>query len=147
ESLEEDALWHLTEGQCTLEDIASYISHSGTDADLPSASASMPAAAPAATPVPRTTRVVIADGDATRRARISALLEAAGYAIEAVADGPSAVARMTVRPADALICAAQLPMMSGLDLIRYVRGLSGELSLPVLGVYDEADQAIREKLL
>jgi len=51
-----------------------------------------------------------------------------------------------MRPPDLLVTAAQLPLMSGLDLIRYVRNRSGMASMPVIGVYDDRNAAARESL-
>lgn len=136
ESLEKDALWHMTEGYPAVEDGAAFV----TQPEEERAAGGQPHSAgdqpiPAAPPV--RLGVLVADANAPQRARTCAVLTDAGYRVDTAPDGPSAVARLAIQAPDALITAASLPLMSGADLIRYVRANAGLASLPVIAVHGD----------
>jgi len=68
------------------------------------------------------TRVLIAEDDRRVRTLISWRLEAEGYRVEAVGDGTLALAAIERRLPDLLVLDLNLPGVSGLDVLRQVRG-------------------------
>jgi signal transduction histidine kinase len=71
--------------------------------------------------VGRGRRVILADDNADMRAYVSRLLEAQGYAVEAVPDGVQALAAARVAPPDLLLTDVMMPRLDGFRLLREIR--------------------------
>jgi CheY-like chemotaxis protein len=88
-------------------------------------------------------RVLLIDDDAISREVLSMLLEMHGFAVDAVEDGKGALAHLangTARP-EAILMDAQMPGLSGLNLVQALRDCSEARILAISG--SEPGEAIR----
>ena len=74
--------------------------------------------------------VLVVDDDAPVRRMLERTLAAEGYAVVAVADGGSALARAEATPPDAIVLDVAMPGMDGLAVARRLR--SKGVSIPIL---------------
>ena len=75
------------------------------------------------------TRILVADDEPAIRDSLTYALARAGWEVEAVADGPTALELALGSPFDAVLLDVMLPGMSGLDVCRRVRA---ESTVPIL---------------
>jgi signal transduction histidine kinase/DNA-binding response OmpR family regulator len=90
------------------------------------------AAPDAAPPGDREGRVLVADDNADLRDYVRRLLEDAGYAVAAVADGAAALEAARDRRPDLLLTDVMMPGMDGFQLLQAVRDDPGLSDLPVV---------------
>jgi signal transduction histidine kinase/DNA-binding response OmpR family regulator len=77
-------------------------------------------------------RVLLADDNPDMRAYVQRLLEAQGYAVEAVGDGQAALEAARTRPPDLILSDVMMPAMDGFGLLRAVRGEAALAGVPVV---------------
>ncbi len=93
----------------------------------------VPASSRAFTPSTMTTaRALVVDDDAATRLMVVEVLGAAGLAASAVESAEDALAHLRERETDVLILDVQLPRMSGIDLVKEIRGDAALRKLPIL---------------
>ena len=68
-----------------------------------------------------TGRVLVVEDDATVREVVAVYLHRAGYEVETVGDGPSALAAAAARPPDLVVLDLMLPGIDGLEVCRLLR--------------------------
>jgi two-component system chemotaxis response regulator CheY len=76
------------------------------------------------------TRILIIDDDSAVCAAVTIVLEANGFVVTAVADGPSGIRAIEKEPFDLAICDLFLPKMNGLEAIKVIRQIKP--ALPVI---------------
>ncbi|HEV7148366.1 MAG TPA: response regulator transcription factor [Pedococcus sp.] len=76
-------------------------------------------------------RVLLADDDADIRDLVRFKLSQAGYAVQAVCDGPAAWASFQDDPPHLVLLDVQMPGMSGIDVLRRIRE-GGATEVPVV---------------
>ena len=76
--------------------------------------------------------VLVADDNADVRAYLTRLLQGAGYAVEAVADGRAALDALRRRLPDLLLTDVMMPELDGFELVRAVRADARTATLPVV---------------
>jgi PAS domain S-box-containing protein len=77
-------------------------------------------------------RIVVAEDQADMRDFIGAVLEAAGYAVDALANGTAALEACQIDPPDTLISDVAMPGMDGIQLIARLRADERTAVIPVL---------------
>lgn len=77
-------------------------------------------------------RLLIVDDSLTTRAMEAGLLEAAGYEVEAVADGVEAWSALQQRPFDAVVSDVDMPNMNGFELTQKIRSDPRLKPLPIV---------------
>jgi two-component system chemotaxis sensor kinase CheA len=77
-------------------------------------------------------KVVVADDSLTTRAAMKALLEIAGYAVLAAADGEEALALLRESGAQLVVSDVQMPRLDGLGLARRVKADPRLRATPVI---------------
>ena len=77
-------------------------------------------------------RIVVADDNADMRAYLAQVLEAAGYGVEALSNGMTALAACRARPPDAVVSDVLMPLLDGFELIRRLRADEHTALTPVL---------------
>lgn len=90
--------------------------------------------------------IMIVDDSATMLLSLRSTLEMNGYKVEAASDGQAAADRLSsgVRP-DLIITDINMPRMSGLDLIRHVRGMPAFRFTPILTLTTESQSEVRDE--
>ena len=79
-------------------------------------------------------RILVVDDDLNNRDLLSRRLGLKGYAVEAVASGPEALARLEAQPVDLILLDVQMPGMNGFEVLRRIRAQHSPVALPVLMV-------------
>ncbi len=82
----------------------------------------------------RAARILVVDDDSNNRDLLSRRLELRGYAVAAVMNGPEALAYLDSQPVDLVLLDVQMPVMSGIDVLRRIRERRSPVALPVLMV-------------
>jgi len=77
-------------------------------------------------------RIILADDNVDMRGYVSRLLEAQGYAVEAVADGEQALAAARAAPPDLVLTDVMMPKLDGFGLLREIRKEPATLGVPVI---------------
>ncbi len=86
-----------------------------------------------AKPVPEARkRLVIAEDSMTTRTLIKAILENAGYEVEAAADGAQAWRLIEANGADLVVADVEMPQMNGFELTQTIRGSARHGEIPVI---------------
>ncbi|MGW7257543.1 response regulator transcription factor [Streptomyces sp. NPDC054834] len=85
-------------------------------------------------------RVLVVDDDPTVSEVVAGYLDRAGFAVDVAADGPTAVARASVRPPDLVVLDLMLPGMDGLEVCRRIRATG---PLPVIMLTARGDEEDR----
>ncbi|CAA7619590.1 response regulator [Magnetospirillum sp. UT-4] len=90
--------------------------------------------------------ILIVDDSATILMSMEAILHKAGFTVAKAASGEDAATQLTggLKP-QLIITDIHMPGMSGIDLIRKVRTMSGLQFLPILVVTTESQQAKRDE--
>jgi two-component system sensor histidine kinase RpfC len=88
-------------------------------------------------------RVLIADDNYTNRKVITMVLESAGFAVDAVADGESALQKLVVGDYKAVVLDLHMPEMNGADVVRQYTALSPGKTRPILMLSSDTTEAAR----
>ncbi|WP_329137919.1 response regulator transcription factor [Streptomyces sp. NBC_01476] len=86
-------------------------------------------------------RVLVVDDDPTVAEVVAGYLDRAGFAVERVADGPAAVARVAAARPDLVVLDLMLPGMDGLEVCRRIRE-DGPLPVVMLTARGDEDDRI-----
>jgi diguanylate cyclase (GGDEF)-like protein len=81
---------------------------------------------------PTSRRLLVVDGDAESRDILSRRLMRRGYEVDVAEDGPSAVDKVFRENYDLVLLDRTTPVMSGLDVLRLLRGTYSQSDLPVI---------------
>jgi len=147
-----DALWHVSRGDTTLEEIQPYVQL------VPEARAAAKKRAPApapptvqspAEPVVRAAsdRILVVDDDTVSRSILRKILQNKGYAVEEAEDGIQALDKIAQDPPDLLLLDLHMPNMDGHGVIRALRQSLGMLALPIIILTADADEKSQEESL
>lgn len=128
-----DALWHVSEGHTTAEEIIPFVGL-GT-----------PKAAPRTGPSALPTRILVADDDESLRLLLRGILESKGYLVDEAKDGAETLKKMADDPADLLLLDLTMPGLNGHDVIRSLREERGLYQLPIVVVSGDEAEASQEK--
>ncbi|MBY8877917.1 response regulator transcription factor [Actinacidiphila acidipaludis] len=101
---------------------------------------SAPVPAPQAAPPPRR-RILVVDDDPTVAEVVAGYLDRAGFAVDRVADGPSAVARAAAVRPDLVVLDLMLPGLDGLEVCRRIRQ-AGPVPVVMLTARGDEDDRI-----
>jgi type IV pilus assembly protein PilB len=137
-----DALWHLSQGDTTLEEIQPYVQLS------PEAAAAVKKEAPVE-PRERAARgrVLVADDDKVSRSILRKILQDKGYEVAEAEDGIQALDKISKNPPDLLILDLNMPNLDGHGVIRALRQSLGMLALPIIILTAAADEKSQEESL
>jgi CheY-like chemotaxis protein len=115
-----------------------------------------PAVTPAASPAAEGTgamsgarkRILLAEDNPVNQMLMTALVTAAGYDINVVANGVEAVEAVRNRPYGLVLMDIQMPEMDGVEATRQIRRLSNDnASIPIIGVTAYAMKGDQERFM
>ncbi len=87
-------------------------------------------------------RILVVDDDESLRRVTQVQLEGEGYAVSTAVDGPAALAELKKSPRDLVISDMKMPGMSGVELLRRVRGLYPEIVFILTTAYGTVESAV-----
>jgi len=87
-------------------------------------------------------RILIVDDEESLRRFLTILLKKEGYEITAVPNATEALAVFQKSPFDAVLTDIKMPGMSGIELLRAIRGLDASVPVIVMTAYASLDTAI-----
>jgi CheY-like chemotaxis protein len=88
------------------------------------------------TPLPRSNKVLLVDGDVRTTQRLAGLLREDGFDVEVARDGAMAIARLACGPLpDTLITELRVPLADGTAVARYARSQRPGLRVVVVTGY------------
>ncbi len=91
-------------------------------------------------------RILIADDNYTNRKVITMVLESAGYAVDAVADGESALQKLIVGDYKAVVLDLHMPEMDGAEVVRQYAALFPGRTRPIVILSSDATEASKAEL-
>lgn len=94
-----------------------------------------------------TLRVLVVDDSISTRALIGRTLEAAGHAVQEVADGLQALDALSADTFDVIVTDQWMPSMTGLQLVRAVRAQPRLASIPILAVTTDPEDELRGDIM
>jgi CheY-like chemotaxis protein len=87
-------------------------------------------------------RILIAEADAYHRRVLRVLLASPGISAIEVEDGQSAIDLLSLRSFDLILLSLDLPIMTGADVVRWVRRSQTQWSdIPMLAMVDDANRS------
>ena len=95
----------------------------------------------------RKQRILFAEDSAVTRAMILRVLDDLGYQVTVARDGKEALELLKERGADLVLTDLDMPVMSGLELVRRVRGEAAWRGLPILVLSTRAGPVDRQRAL
>jgi DNA-binding NtrC family response regulator len=87
-------------------------------------------------------RILVADDERNIRNNLTAVLESAGYKVDASSDGEDALAKCKERHYDIAFVDIQMPKMGGLELLRYLHTLRPRMAVVILTAYGTTARAV-----
>ncbi len=91
-------------------------------------------------------RIVVAENEPFLARMLRLALTRSGYRVKTATDGDQALELMLAEPPDALVAAADLPGVSGLELCRRMYAELPHREMPVILMTARTDQAIRRDI-
>ncbi|HOX45756.1 MAG TPA: sigma-54 dependent transcriptional regulator [Myxococcota bacterium] len=87
------------------------------------------------------TRILVVDDEESVRHQIAALLKLKGFQVEAVGDGPAALALLEERPCDLVLCDVRMPGMDGLSVLDKLGGTEADEAVIIMSAYGDLELA------
>src|SRR5689334_15017306 len=87
-------------------------------------------------------RVLVVDDEASARSGLEKLLRQEGYAVDAAADGPSALELASERPPDVVVTDLKMPKMDGVELLKKLREQDPDLPVIVVTAFGDVASAV-----
>ncbi|MBI3799095.1 MAG: response regulator [Deltaproteobacteria bacterium] len=87
-------------------------------------------------------RILVVDVERNIRRTLGMVLETAGYQVDGASNGEEALAKCREQHYDIAFVDLQMPKMGGLELTRFLRGLSRKTAVVILTAYGSAKTAV-----
>jgi DNA-binding NtrC family response regulator len=87
-------------------------------------------------------RILVVDDERNIRNNLTAVLESAGYKVDASGDGEDALAKCKNQHYDIAFVDIQMPKMGGLELLRYLHTLRPRMAVVILTAYGSTARAV-----
>jgi CheY-like chemotaxis protein len=94
----------------------------------------------------KTLSVLVVDDDENNRFVLSGLLDVKGHRVGEAADGVQALALLTEQPVDVVLVDLEMPGLSGIELVRYIRALGGKsATVPIVAITANVTAGVVER--
>src|SRR5262245_33148963 len=87
-------------------------------------------------------RILVVDDERNIRRTLGMVLETAGYQVDSASNGEEALSKCREQHYDIAFVDLQMPKMGGLELTRFLRGLSSKTAVVILTAYGSAANAV-----
>jgi len=87
-------------------------------------------------------RILVVDDERNIRRTLGMVLETVGYEVDSAGDGEEALAKCREQHYDIAFIDLQMPKMGGLELTRFLRGLSSKTAVVILTAYGSVQTAV-----
>jgi DNA-binding response OmpR family regulator len=135
-TFDNDALWHIAEGDTTADEVIPYTEFERRKTprtNTPRVNAEyLPELDSEG--VPKPSRVLLAVGDQADRVRYNDILVEARFAVTIANDGAAALGILAQDPPDALVVALKLPILDGRQVVHAARTVVGLIDMPIIVV-------------
>ena len=91
-------------------------------------------------------RILIADDNCTNRKVLTIMLESAGYAVDAVADGESALQKLTTGDYKAVVLDLHMPEMDGMEVVQHYKAMLPGKTRPMVILSSDTTAVSRVEL-
>jgi two-component system NtrC family response regulator len=88
-------------------------------------------------------RILVVDDEAAQRELLAGFLRKQGHEVLVAAGGAEAVAQLGASQVDLVLSDCRMPGMSGLDLLRALRGINPEVPLLLMTAYGSVETAVQ----
>ncbi|MBK8575951.1 MAG: Flp pilus assembly complex ATPase component TadA [Elusimicrobia bacterium] len=132
-TLLEDAMWHLSRGDTSLDEVSPHVSMG--DANGPE---------PLERPLPSSStsrKILVADDDPVIRTILRTILSSTGFEVIEAADGREALLKAGQNPPELMIIDLHMPHGDGFEVIKEIRGIVGLSHLPIIVLTSDSDDA------
>jgi two-component system, OmpR family, alkaline phosphatase synthesis response regulator PhoP len=87
-------------------------------------------------------RILVVDDERNIRRTLGMVLETAGYQVDSASDGEEALTKCREQHYDIAFVDLQMPQMGGLELTRFLRGLSSKTAVVILTAHGSVAKAV-----
>jgi signal transduction histidine kinase/DNA-binding response OmpR family regulator len=96
----------------------------------------------------KTFSVLVVDDDENNRFVLSGLLDVKEHRVQEAADGVQALALLTEQSVDVVLVDLEMPGLSGIELVRYIRALGGKgATVPIIAITANVTAGVVERCL
>jgi len=133
-TFDNDALWHIAEGDTTAEEVIPYTEFERRKTPRGSAVRVDQEYLPDldADGVVKPSRILLAVGDKADRVRFNDILVEARFTVQIVNDGAAALGILAQDPPDALVVGLRLPILDGRQVVHAARTVIGLIDIPII---------------
>ncbi len=133
-TFDNDALWHIAEGDTTADEVIPYTEFERRKTprtNTPRVNAEFVAELDA-DGMPKPSKVLLAVSDKTDRMRYNDLLVESRFAVQIANDGAAALGILAQDPPDALVVGLKLPILDGRQVVHAARTVVGLIDMPII---------------
>jgi type IV pilus assembly protein PilB len=148
-TFDNDALWHIAEGDTTAEEVIPYTEFERRRTPR----SNTPRVNAEYTPeldadgVAKPSRVLLAVSDKVDRVRFNDILVEARFAVQIANDGAAALGILAQDPPDALVVGLKLPILDGRQVVHAARTVVGLVDMPIIVVAPAGSETETNDLL
>ncbi|HXQ76819.1 MAG TPA: ATPase, T2SS/T4P/T4SS family, partial [Gemmatimonadaceae bacterium] len=148
-TFDNDALWHIAEGDTTAEEVIPYTEFERRRtprSNTPRVNSEFVAELDE-NGVAKPSRVLLAVGDKTDRVKFNEILVESRFAVQIANDGAAALGILAQDPPDALVVGLKLPILDGRQVVHAARTVVGLVDMPIIVIAPEGTETQTTDLL
>ncbi|HMI46725.1 MAG TPA: ATPase, T2SS/T4P/T4SS family, partial [Gemmatimonadaceae bacterium] len=133
-TFDNDALWHIAEGDTTAEEVIPYTEFERRKTPRGSTPRVNAEYVPEldADGVAKPSRILLAIGDKAERVKFNDILVEARFSVQIANDGAAALGILAQDPPDALVVGLRLPILDGRQVVHAARTVVGLVDIPII---------------
>ena len=148
-TFDNDALWHIAEGDTTAEEVIPYTEFERRKTPRGNTPRVNQEYLPEldADGVAKPSRILLAVGDKAERVRFNDILVEARFAVQIANDGAAALGILAQDPPDALVVGLRLPILDGRQVVHAARTVIGLVDIPIIVIAPSGSESETSDLL